>query len=109
MVCKGKTIIIEKTLQIVVMSIIPTKKLSINAQVSVKKNKAASDPLIIAGWILVTNKNNATGRPPKVEKPLTIPEIIPVTTFEIKLLIFKLVYPFISNNEKKITTTQIIR
>ena len=48
---------------------------------SVKKNNAANEPLIIAGWILVTNKNSATGIPPKVVNPFSVPEIIPVTNF----------------------------
>ena len=41
----------------VVISTIPPKKLSTNAYVSVRKNNAAKEPLIIAGLILVTNKN----------------------------------------------------
>ena len=36
--------------------------------VSVRKNNAAKDPLIITGLILVTSKNNATGMPPSNRK-----------------------------------------
>ena len=65
----------------VVISTIPPKKLSTNAYVSVRKNNAAKDPLIITGLILVTSKNNATGMPPSNEKPFTVPAIKPVEIF----------------------------
>ena len=62
-------------------STIPAKKLRTKAYISVKKNNAANEPLIIAGWMLVTNKNSATGIPPKVVNPFNVPEIIPVKNF----------------------------
>ena len=69
---------------------------------SVKKNNAANDPLITVGWILVTNRNNATGIPPRVVNPFNVPEIIPVKIFDWLLLIFLFIYPFINKIEKKI-------
>jgi len=69
---------------------------------SVKKNNAANEPLIIAGWIFVTNKNNATGIPPNVVNPFKVPEIIPVKIFAWSLFIFLFEYPFINRIEKKI-------
>ena len=52
---------------------------------SVKKNKAAKDPLITVGWILVVNKKRATGIPPKVVRPFNVPEITPVTILDLVL------------------------
>ena len=69
---------------------------------SVKKNNAANEPLITAGWIFVTNKNNATGIPPNVVNPFKVPEIIPVKIFAWSLFIFLFEYPFINKIEKKI-------
>ena len=68
----------------------PAKKLKVNAYISVKKNKAASDPLIIAGCILVTNKKSATGIPPNVVSPLSVPDTIPVKNFPNYYLYFDL-------------------
>ena len=69
---------------------------------SVKKNNAAKEPLITAGCILVTNKNNATGIPPNVVNPFRVPEITPVKIFARSLFIFLFEYPFIKRIEKKI-------
>ena len=69
---------------------------------SVKKNNAANEPLITAGWIFVTNRNNATGIPPNVVNPFKVPEIIPVKIFAWSLFIFLFEYPFIKRIEKKI-------
>jgi len=66
------------------------------------KNSAANEPLIIAGWILVTSKNNATGIPPSVVNPFKVPEITPVKIFDWSLLILLFVYPLINRIEKKI-------
>ena len=46
------------------------------------KNNAASEPLITAGSILVTSKKRATGKPPKVDKPFKVPEIMPTKFFK---------------------------
>ncbi len=91
------------------MSTIPPKKLKINAYTSVKKNSAARDPLITAGWMLVTNKNRATGIPPNVVNPFNVPETIPVKIFERLLLILWFEYPFINKIEKKIIITHTYR
>ena len=72
----------------VVQSTMPAKKLKVNAYISVRKNKAASDPLIIAGCIFVTNKKSATGIPPNVVSPLSVPDTIPVKNFPRLLFIF---------------------
>ena len=80
----------------------PAKKLKVNAYISVRKNKAASDPLIIAGCILVTNKKSATGIPPNVVSPLNVPDTIPVKNFPRLLFIFWFEYPFINKKEKNI-------
>ena len=80
----------------------PAKKLKVNAYISVRKNKAASDPLIIAGCILVTNKKNATGIPPNVVSPLSVPDTIPVKNFPRLLFIFWFEYPLINKKEKNI-------
>ena len=71
----------------VVKSTIPAKKLNVKAYISVKKNNAAKDPLITAGWMLVTKRNNATGIPPNVVSPFKVPEITPVKIFVWLLLI----------------------
>ena len=80
----------------------PAKKLKVNAYISVRKNKAASDPLIIAGCILVTNKKSATGIPPNVVSPLSVPDTIPVKNFPRLLFIFWFEYPLINKKEKNI-------
>ena len=72
----------------VIISTIPPKKLRIKAYTSVKKNSAAKEPLITAGWILVTSKNNATGIPPRVVNQFKVPEITPVIIFAGSLFIF---------------------
>ena len=77
-----------------------------NAYISVKKNKAANEALIIAGWILVTNKKSATGIPPNVVKLLSVPDIIPVKNFPKLLFIFWFEYPFIKSKEKNIIIIQ---
>ena len=102
----GKIIINGIVLKITNQSTIPAKKLKMNAYVSVKKNKAANDPLIIAGCILVTSKKSATGIPPNVVKLLSVPDIIPVKNFPKLLFIFWFEYPFINKNEKKIIVIQ---
>ena len=55
---------------------------------SVKKNIAANDPLITIGFTLVTRRKRETGIPPKVPKPFTIPDTLPVKILKGKLLIF---------------------
>ena len=80
----------------------PAKKLKVNAYISVRKNKAASDPLIIAGCIFVTNKKSATGIPPNVVSPLSVPDTIPVKNFPRLLFIFWFEYPLINKKEKNI-------
>ena len=56
----------------------------------------------MAGWILVTSRNNATGIPPSVVNPFRAPEITPVKIFDWSLLILLFVYPLINRIEKKI-------
>ena len=73
------------------------------------KNNAVKDPLITTGWILVTNKNNATGIPPKVVNPFNVPEIIPIKILDPLLLIFLFEYPLINKIEKKIIIRHIYR
>ena len=85
----------------------PAKKLKVNAYMSVKKNKAASDPLIIVGCILVTNKKSATGIPPNVVSPLSVPDTIPVKNFPTLLFIFWFEYPLINKKEKNIIIIHI--
>ena len=87
----------------------PPKKLSIKAYASVKKNNAAKDPLITFGWMLVTNNNNATGKPPKVDKPFKVPDILPVKILANLLSSFLLEYPRINKIEKNIMLIQINR
>ena len=57
---------------------------------SVKKNKAANDPLITIGWILWSlRRNRATGIPPNVPNPFTMFQKYSSKIFPIgKLLIF---------------------
>ena len=64
---------------------------------------------MIAGCILVTNKKSATGIPPNVVRPLSVPETIPVKNFPKLLLIFWFEYPFINKIEKKIIITHTYR
>ena len=85
----------------------PAKKLKTNAYISVIKNKAANEALIIAGCMLVTNKKRATGIPPNVVKLLSEPDTIPVKNLPKLLFIFWFEYPLINNKEKNITIIQI--
>ena len=76
---------------------------------SVKKNNAANEPLIIEGWILVVNKKSATGIPPNVVRPFNVPETTPAKIFPELLLIFWFEYPFINKIEKNIINKQTER
>ena len=83
------------------------RKLKKKAYISVKKNNADNEALMIAGCILVTNKKRATGIPPSVVRPLIVPEINPVKNFPKLLLIFLFEYPFINKSEKNIISMHI--
>ena len=59
--------------------------------------------------MLVTNKKSATGIPPSVVRPLSVPDIIPVKNFPELLFIFWFEYPCINKNEKNIIIIQTDR
>ena len=71
------------------------------------KNIAASEPLITIGLTFVISKKRDIGIPPKVPRPLIIPETPPAKNLTGNIFIFLFEYPLNCKITKKIIIPQI--